>query len=281
MSRAGYYNHMLGKWHLGFFEPSYTPTYRGFDSFFGFYNDEEDYFLHNDTASLINAKGFDLRRNLKPFLTEEYSTYMYAREARSIMSDYVPGGEKSDESFFLYWASQAAHIPWEAPIEKEEEFMYVKNSVRRALAAVVGTLDDVIGSTVEWLQSEQSGYLWDDTLLIVSTDNGGDCTKGASNWPLRGSKRSLWEGGIKSTGIVTGGWLPDERRGELMGALMHATDWLPTLCHVAGIEPTYPSRLDGYSQLTNIAIGVDDKYFPRELLIHNVFSVDCSQPYCG
>ena len=36
--KAGYTTHAIGKWHLGFCHQNYTPTYRGFDSFYGFYN---------------------------------------------------------------------------------------------------------------------------------------------------------------------------------------------------------------------------------------------------
>ena len=35
--QAGYVNHAIGKWHLGFCHQNYTPTFRGFDTFYGFY----------------------------------------------------------------------------------------------------------------------------------------------------------------------------------------------------------------------------------------------------
>ena len=51
---------MVGKWHLGFFEWSYTPTYRGFESFYGFYTDMEDHFEHENLGIL------DLRDDTLP-----------------------------------------------------------------------------------------------------------------------------------------------------------------------------------------------------------------------
>ena len=46
LQRLGYATHMVGKWHLGYCNWKYTPTYRGFQSFYGYYNAAEDYYTH-------------------------------------------------------------------------------------------------------------------------------------------------------------------------------------------------------------------------------------------
>ena len=99
--------------------------------------------------------------------------------------------------------------------------------------------------------------------------NGGPVSEGASNYPLRKGKGSCFEGGVKGTGFVAGGAaalpLPAGRGGAYESeALMHVTDWLPTLCEVAGCAvnsttglPTGTLPLDGVSAWHAITSGSD------------------------
>ena len=66
---------MVGKWHLGFYEWPYTPTYRGFDSFYGFYTGAEDHFNHERNNIL------DLHDNKEPVKDKGgvYSARLYAK----------------------------------------------------------------------------------------------------------------------------------------------------------------------------------------------------------
>lgn len=76
----------------------------------------------------------------------------------------------------------------------------------------------------------------------VPTDNGGSFRMSGSNWPLRGEKNSLFEGGMKAVGFVTSPLLPAN---ELNRNLLHVVDWYPTIAALAG--DTNVSRLDGFN----------------------------------
>ena len=70
----GYATHLVGKWHLGYYKWAYTPTYRGFDTFYGFYNYGEDHFAHTMEDIL------DFRDNKEPVrdLDGKYGTFAFA-----------------------------------------------------------------------------------------------------------------------------------------------------------------------------------------------------------
>ena len=90
---------------------------------------------------------------------------------------------------------------------------------------------------------KQTG-LWADTLVIFSTDNGGPADNYdhnmASNWPLRGTKGTLFDGGVRGVGIVSGGAVPLDRRGMVLKGLVHVSDWFHTIVSYAGINPRPP-----------------------------------------
>ena len=78
--------------------------------------------------------------------------------------------------------------------------------------------------------------------MIFSTDNGGWIDHGGFNWPLRGGKFDLWEGGVRGVSFVYGNMLG--RRGVRCKDLVHVTDWFPTLVNLAGRYQTKSVILD-------------------------------------
>ena len=118
---------------------------------------------------------------------------------------------------------------------------------------------------------------------IHSQIQGGDSV-GARNWPLRGGKHSIWEGGVRATSVVysqSEDLIPLERRGTTYDGLMHGADWFPTLGSVAGYDLNGTLELDGVSQWS--AIVGTSKASPRtEVVLGNATDL-CSESgkHCG
>src|SRR5690349_16589765 len=152
--QSGYRTYCIGKWHLGFYQEQYTPTRRGFDSFFGYLGPYIDYW--NYTLKMSDSpyeRGRDLRRNLTNAdeFDDIYATELFTNEA-------VKTIERHDKNFPMYLqlnhlAPHAANddSSVQAPISEYEKFPYIRNDKRRMLAAMISVLDRGIGEVVKAL----------------------------------------------------------------------------------------------------------------------------------
>lgn len=139
------------------------------------------------------------------------------------------------------------------------------------VVAMVSKLDDSVGAVVETL--EQKGMLQNSIILFL-TDNGGPTMGMFSNWgsnyPLRGIKNTLFEGGIRSTSFI---WSPlIVQNARVSNELIHITDWLPTFYSAAGgdISAIDPD-LDGLDQWSSL---VYDLPSPRADILINIDEKD-------
>ena len=115
----GYSTHLIGKYHLGFQSWEYTPTYRGFDTFSGFYSGEETYFSHMAYVKDTDLIYYDLRENEDPDPDiGTYSVYLQTSKFLNLLDTLSDSYDSSvDTPFFIYVAFQAAHFPPQAPYE--------------------------------------------------------------------------------------------------------------------------------------------------------------------
>ena len=291
---AGYATHMVGKWHIGYYEEPLIPTRRGFDSFFGYLNGGEDYFSHTLCQDLQNSLessmedyskmwklnsynyfassaddkyvkhrycGLDLRSNetVAVNYTGHYSTHVFTQKAIDVIKSHAE--RQVAKPFFLYLAYQAVHSPMEVPEIYTKPYASIKDKDRRTYAGMTACMDEGVLNVS--IALEKYG-LWNNTILIFSTDNGGEVLAGGNNWPLRGWKRSLWEGGMRGVGFVHSPLI--KHRGTVNSGLIHVSDWFPTILALAGGNTT-GLNVDGFDVWKSIVNGEPS---PRQEILHNI-----------
>ena len=94
-----------------------------------------------------------------------------------------------------------------------------------SLSPLRQSTDKWTGRLVDTLKAKG---MWKNSALLYSADNGG--TDLGSNWPLRGSKHTNWEGGMRAAAFISGGIVPEHARGTHSQVISHIADWYTTAC---------------------------------------------------
>ncbi|GAA4238321.1 arylsulfatase [Postechiella marina] len=259
LAKNGYETSMVGKWHLGDNYP-FRPQDRGFKQ--AVYHGGGGV---QQTPDLWNNDYFDdtYFRNGVPEKFDGYCTDVWFNEAISLI-------EKSkDKPFYMHLAPNAAHGPYNVPAEYAQ--MYKDTPIsdkQKRFYGMITNIDDNFGKLVSYLKKEK---LFDNTILIFSTDNGSAGAWGKLNGKtvgynagLKGKKGSHYDGGHRVPFFMSwpnGNILKKQAVNELTAHV----DMLPTLIDLAGIEHKPNKPLDGTS-VAKILSG-EDKEIDRMLVI--------------
>ncbi len=219
MRDAGYVTGMVGKWDIGFREQS--PMRRGF---------------------LEVARHNPLKEG-HHFVTinEDGSEGWRTDTDGDMMADFVE--RNKDRPFFLYFSPLAIHSP---SGETPERFRHrtTAEGRRRALAGALVSVDDQVGKLLTVLEKHD---LMDNTLIMLTGDNGPNLNEQGSSSPYRGGKGkgTQQEGWVHTPTIISWpGVLPE---GAQYDGLMCTLDFYATAAAAAGKKA--PGHCDGVNLL--------------------------------
>ena len=233
LQQAGYHTALIGKWHLGLESPN-LPNERGFHLFRGFLADRmDDYFLHARRG--VNY----MRFNTETIEPAGHATDLFTQWA----IDFLMERAEDDQPFFLLLAYNAPHVPAQPPpfyLERVAQREAGLSEKRARLVALIEHLDEGIGRVMEALRENGQDS---ETLVLFTSDNGGDPRAEADRGDLRGGKREMYEGGIRVPMVAV--WPEKVRPGTSSNRLALTMDLFPTICTVAGL--TVESEIDGVS----------------------------------
>jgi arylsulfatase A-like enzyme len=236
--RDGYHTAMIGKWHLGLRSPN-IPTERGFDVFRGFLGDMmDDYYQHRRHDINYMRHGTDV---IDP---KGHATDLFSDWAVEFMDEQ----QGLDKPFLLYLAYIAPHTPIQPPQEWVKRVLEREPGIQPArakLVALIEHMDDGIGKVIIALKRNKK---LDNTIVVFTSDNGGQLEVGANNGRLRDGKQSMYEGGLRVPMCVV--WPRRIQAGTSSAFPTMSMDILPTLLEAAKVKT--PDDQDGKSFLPTL-----------------------------
>jgi len=241
----GYATACIGKWHLGF-KPGMRPMDQGFDSYFGVLHNLD----HFETVVFEKEGGMPVLRGdtveRRPAVPAEM-TGLYTDEALAFIASH------RGQPFFLYLGHAMPHIPFDASPR------FKGKSARGLFGDAVEELDD---STGRILQKIRELGLAERTLVIFTSDNGPERNTPGTAFPLRGTKHTVFEGGLRVPCIA---WWPGHvPAGRVSGEFFSTLDVLPTLAALSGAT-SLPGGLDG-RDIGSVLLGAGEARSPRTSL---------------
>ena len=264
LNTAGYRTGGVGKWSLGDAGTVGRATNQGFDTWFGYLNQDHAHYyfteyLDDDEGRLeLHGNGESRKHYSHDLLTD-----------RAL--DFVSAATEDKRPFFLYVAYTLPHfssrdedkdglaVPATAPYSDMDWDEHSKK-----YAAMIHMLDRDVGRIADQVDA---GGLTNNTLIVFTSDNGGHSSVDSrfkTSGPLRGFKRDLTEGGIRVPFIAR--WPGTVPRNQITDEVIAFQDMLPTFADLA--KTSVPQNIDGVSVVSVLKGGRLET--PREYLYWDV-----------
>lgn len=239
LKATGYQTALIGKWHLGY-ATVHHPNQRGFDYFCGMIGGGHQYYLDKGNNQL-ERNGLNITN-----FSDNYITDFFTQEALNWIET------KKEDTWFLFMSYNAPHTPMQAKEEDLKDFAHIKDKGRRSYAAMVQALDRGVGEIIQKLKDEG---IYENTLIVFLSDNGGATINHSWNGPLSGCKGNCREGGIRVPMIWQ--WPKEIPAGKTSEAVISSLDLLPSFLSVANTEPIKAFDINGQKKISRTYDGIN------------------------
>ena len=229
LKAAGYATGHFGKWHMGGGrDVTNAPPFRayGFDEHVSTYESPEPHPDITATNWIWSPQDTVKRWNRTAFFVDKTLDFLRRN--------------KGTPCFVNLWPDDV-HTPWVPSGERLSEYPNGPEQQRK-FRAVLDEYDRQFGRFFAGLKDHG---LDENTLVIFTSDNGALPTfNGRRSAPFRGSKLSLYEGGIRMPFIVR--WPGHVRAGQVdESSVLSAVDLFPSLCAIANVPLPTNVGFDG------------------------------------
>ncbi|OXU15554.1 arylsulfatase [Sedimentisphaera salicampi] len=244
---AGYATGITGKWGLGEPDTSGLPNRQGFDEWFGYLNQHlahshyPEYLWDNQKKKKLNGN----RGTTKNFANQShYSHDLFTDFAM----DFIKRRGAGEAPFFLYVPYCLPHDSFQIPEIESYADEAGWSKVEKIYASMLTRVDRDMGRMFSLLREMGIDK---DTIVFFCSDNGAaNRYEGTfnSSGPLRGKKRSLYDGGLRTAMVVR--WPGRIKAGAVSDDIWYFPDVLPTFAELAGAS--LPNNIDGVSVVPSL-----------------------------
>jgi arylsulfatase A-like enzyme len=276
LKEEGYNTAHIGKWHL---------TERGMDAFRA---EHQGFDFVIGGGSLPGPPDYyspykNSIPNLKAGPAGEYLNERLAEES----IQWIKSVKESGRPFYLNFWHYAVHGPIIAKkdlMPKYEELRDPKADQRcPEMATMLDSMDSSIGILLDWMDRPENRELKENTVIILTSDNGGVIHKDlngnpwTSNRPLRGGKANTNDGGMRVPWIVR--WPGAVKANTVCETPVQSTDIYPTVLEIATVTPRAGNVIDGQS-IVPLLKGGSVEHQPIFTDFQHVFGAMCAPSSC-
>ena len=215
MKSLGYATFHVGKWHLGVSQERFMPTGLGFDQY-------------RMTWLSPNHGKLRVTTDQGLIVTDE-QPWRPVYEADEIIR-FIKAQRAADKPVFVNWWPMEVHWPLYVPPTFDNECCGFDLETKRGqLLAMLYQWDREFGRVVDYLK--QAG-LYDNALVIVTSDNGGLHEAVSPDHKQSKGKNSIYEGGIHVPFVAS--WPALIEPGSTSDQLMTSMDLFPSIATLLG-----------------------------------------------